>query len=202
MEHWLTRRRPVRPQLKRDALANSPRRIFRVSQPHIVVVTGASGVGKTTLVRALEARQLAGVGCYYFDSIGVPTSEEMVARFGSPHAWQQAMTREWIHRLASNPNGVRVAVLDGQVRPSFIRDALTAEAAVGSIILVDCGHAVREQRLRQARGQPELASPDMAAWAEYLRGQADALALPVLDTSAVSVAGATDALAKLIGAVV
>ncbi len=39
--------------------------------PLIVVVTGASGVGKTTLVHALEAQNVPGVRCYYFDSIGV-----------------------------------------------------------------------------------------------------------------------------------
>jgi uridine kinase len=171
-----------------------------VSKSHIVAVTGASGVGKTTLVRALESRQLAGVRCYYFDSVGVPSAEDMIARFGSQEGWQQAMTRRWIRRLASNQDECRVAVLDGQVRPSFIRDALTAEAVVGSIVLVDCGHAVREQRLREARGQPELASPEMAAWAAYLRGQADALGLSVVDTSTLSVPAATDALARLVSA--
>lgn len=58
-----------------------------------IVVTGASGVGKTTLVRAIEERGLEGVRCYYFDSIGVPSSEEMVARFGSGEGWQEAMAK-------------------------------------------------------------------------------------------------------------
>jgi hypothetical protein len=33
------------------------------------------------------------------------------------------------------------------------------------------------------RGQPELANPQMDCWAAYLRGQADALSLSIIDTS-------------------
>lgn len=164
-------------------------------QPILVVVTGASGVGKTTLVRALDQRQLDGVHCYYFDSIGVPTTEEMVARFGSASSWQETMTRQWISRLAANADETRIAVLDGQVRPSVVRSAF-AESGVsrGRIVLVDCSHEVREERLRVDRNQPDLASRDMAAWAAYLRGQADALDLPIVDTTTLSLTEATEAL--------
>jgi dephospho-CoA kinase len=170
-----------------------------MTSPAIVVVTGASGAGKTTLVKALEQRELDGIRCYYFDSIGVPSTEEMTRQFGSPAVWQETMTRQWIARLARPEEGVRIAVLDGQVRPSFLRTAF-AEVGVtnGRVILVDCSHEVREARLRGPRKQPDLASRDMAAWAAYLRGQADALALPVLDTSALTIGAATDRLASLI----
>ncbi len=163
--------------------------------PDIVVVTGASGAGKTTLVQELDRRALAGVRCYYFDSIGVPSPETMVAQFGSPSAWQEAMTRQWISRLLANTDHARIAVLDGQVRPSVVRSTFEEAGVVrGRIVLVDCGHDVREARLNGARNQPALASRDMAAWAAYLRGQADALALPIVDTTTASIAGATDAL--------
>jgi ABC-type methionine transport system ATPase subunit len=39
--------------------------------PAILVVVGASGAGKTTLVRRLAALELSGVGCYSFDDIGI-----------------------------------------------------------------------------------------------------------------------------------
>jgi ABC-type glutathione transport system ATPase component len=43
--------------------------------PALLFVVGASGAGKTAAVRAIEARALPGVRCYYFDTIGVPTPE-------------------------------------------------------------------------------------------------------------------------------
>jgi len=150
----------------------------------IVLVTGASGVGKTALVKAVEARRLPHIGCYYFDSIGVPPADEMVRRHGSGEAWQAAMMLEWTRRLTKNADGVDVAILDGQVRPTFARDAFTeARVSDGRIVLVDCEVEVREARLKGPRQQPDLASARMTAWAAYLKGQADALGLPVIDTT-------------------
>ena len=163
--------------------------------PLIVVVTGASGVGKTTLVHALDEQHLPGVRCYYFDSVGVPEPAEMRGAFGSGEAWQAATTERWIAHLAQNPDGAQVIVLEGQIRPSEIAAAFGRHGVTrGRIVLIDCSHEVREARLRGERGQPDLASPRMAAWAAYLRGQADALDLPIVDTSALTVAEATQIL--------
>jgi len=154
------------------------------SEPSILVLTGASGAGKTTLVAALTERGLPGVGCYVFDSVGVPSPEEMTRVYGGGDQWQSAMTEQWIARLMRNDDGVRVAVLDGQVRPSM---AIGHLRRLGTrrwqVVLADCGHDERNARLLGPRGQPELACRDMDCWAAYLRGQADALGLPVLDTS-------------------
>ena len=54
----------------------------------ILAVTGASGVGKTTLVREVEARGVPGVSFHYFDSVGVPTPEEMARDYAGPEGWQ------------------------------------------------------------------------------------------------------------------
>jgi hypothetical protein len=157
-------------------------------RPALLVVTGASGVGKTALVRGLERRALPSVRCHYFDSIGVPAPEAMIREYGSGEEWQRAMTERWVRRLADETPPGSLAVLDGQVRPSFVVDALAATPVpVAEILLIDCDHGVREARLRGERGQPELATAEMAAWAAYLRGQADALGLPRLDTSSASV---------------
>jgi hypothetical protein len=49
-------------------------------------------------------------------------------------------------------------------------------------LLLDCDSSIRRRRLTE-RGQLDLATARMENWAAYLRGQADALGLPVLDTS-------------------
>lgn len=152
--------------------------------PWLIAITGASGAGKTTLVRSLEARHQPGVKCYYFDSVGVPSPEEMARDYGSGEAWQAAMTDQWVRRLAENPDDARVMVLDGQVRPSVLYEAFERyEVQRSEVILIDCGRAVRETRLTNDRNQAELASQQMAEWAAYLRGQADALHLRIFDTT-------------------
>lgn len=165
----------------------------------IVVVTGASGVGKTTIVHALEARNVPGVRCFYFDSIGVPTPEVMERDHGGGAQWQASATAAWLTRLAELPHDVRVAVLDGQTRPSFVFDAATcALPRVVDVVLLDCGADVRTERLIVHRQQPELATAQMNSWASYLRGQADALNLPVIDTTESTIAAATQQLEELV----
>lgn len=166
-----------------------------MTAPAILVVTGASGSGKTATVCALEARALPGVRCYYFDAIGVPPTAVMERQFGSPDGWQATTTREWIARLAADPDGADLYVLDGQTRPSFVRDAVErAGVAMVRIVLLDCAASVRHERLMGPRGQPELANSRMDCWAAYLRGQADALRLPVIDTTDLDLDAAVDAL--------
>jgi hypothetical protein len=126
--------------------------------------------------------RLPGIGCYYFDSIGVPSPEEMRTRFDGPAEWQAFATGQWINRLSRNADSAEVAVLDGQVRPSVVETMLERTGVrIARIVLVDCDHEERNRRLH-ARGQGDLANPEMDCWAAYLRGQADALSLPILDS--------------------
>ena len=150
--------------------------------PRILFVIGASGAGKTAAVEALASRNLPQVKCYFFDHIGVPSPEEMHRDFGGGEQWQAHATTQWVDKLASQPEG-GVAVLDGQTRPTFIAAALAHTPAVQArTVLLDCTPDVRATRLAH-RGQPELATAQMNSWAAYLRGQADALGIPVIDTS-------------------
>jgi RNase adaptor protein for sRNA GlmZ degradation len=166
---------------------------------HILVVTGASGAGKTAAVRAVEARALAGVGCFYFDSIGVPSAEVMERDFGGGDKWQAHATAQWLSRLDAQPDAVHVAVLDGQTRPSVVFDAASvAPTTKVHIALLDCSTEVRADRLRAARRQPELANDRMNNWAAYLRGQGDALRVPIVDTTTLSIDEVAEQLAALI----
>jgi hypothetical protein len=166
-----------------------------MTPPAILVVTGASGSGKTVTVRALEARALPGVRCYYFDAVGVPSVEDMHRDFGGPERWQAVTTQWWIDRFAADPDGVELYVLDGQTRPSFVRSAAErASIALARVVLLDCAPSVRHARLAGPRGQPELSNSQMDCWAAYLRGQADALNLPVIDTTYLAIDATADAL--------
>ncbi|HEU4560715.1 MAG TPA: hypothetical protein VFS20_22875, partial [Longimicrobium sp.] len=60
--------------------------------------------------------------CYESDSVGVPTPEEMERAWGGCEQWQAPATDHWIEGLLRNDPGVDVAVLDGQTRPSMIRE--------------------------------------------------------------------------------
>ena len=152
--------------------------------PAVLVVVGASGAGKSTLTRGLAALGLPGVTCHHFDTLGVPTPKEIAARFGGGEAWQAWALDQWMRRLARNDDASALAVLDAQVRPHAAVLALNQHnIARRRVVLVDCGYAERNARLRGPRGQPELATPDMDCFAAYLRGQADALDLPIIDTT-------------------
>src|ERR1051325_281867 len=150
--------------------------------PALLCVVGASGAGKTAAVDALEARRLTGVTCHHFDSIGVPSPDAMVREWGSGERWQEEMTKRWLVRLATRARGGEGAVLQGQTRHSFIQPHRPSGLR-HRILLPDCSAAVRHRRLCGPRAQPELSNPQMDSWAAYLRGQADALRLRVIDTS-------------------
>jgi len=187
------------PQLRRIPLGSGTVQtaIHVTVTPALLLVVGASGAGKTAAVRTLQARALPGVRCYYFDTIGVPAPAVMEREWGGGEQWQEYATKTWIDRLVANPDGAELAVLDGQTRPSFIQPHLArAGVRYARILLLDCAPAVRAARLRGPRAQPELATQRMDAWAVYLRGQADALGLSVLDTSDRSIEAVADALQR------
>jgi hypothetical protein len=115
--------------------------------------------------------------------------------FGGGEEWQALTTQYWLGRLANDPDGAEVYILDGQTRPSFVRKA--AERAcirMVHIVLLDCAPLVRNTRLIELRGQAELANSQMDCWAAYLSGQADALNLPVVDTTSMRIDDVADAL--------
>lgn len=127
----------------------------------------------------------------------------MTAEYGSPGGWQVATCHQWIKRLASDPTQSSLVVMEGQVRPHTVREAFQLNGVKrGHILLLDCSPEVRDARLRGPRNQPDLATAQMTNWAAYLRGQADALDVPTLDTTDLTLAEAVERVREHITAIV
>ena len=115
----------------------------------------------------------------------MPAPDELQELDRQGISWQAQTTRAWIEKLAAAPDAL--SLLEGQTTPSCINaEAKRIQLPRWSIVLLDCDPGVRGRRLAR-RGQAELATPRMDTWAAYLRGQADALGLPVIDTSSLSI---------------
>jgi dephospho-CoA kinase len=145
-------------------------------------IIGSSGSGKTTAVKNLQREGVIDAEFFYFDNVGVPSNEEMVAKFGSGEGWQKWGTSHWVKKAKGVLVG-KVVVLDGQTRPSFIEEACKEEEIDDyKIILIDCSDEERRKRLTE-RGQPELAHADMMNWAKYLRNECTKRNCVVIDNT-------------------
>jgi energy-coupling factor transporter ATP-binding protein EcfA2 len=157
----------------------------------LVVLTGASGSGKTTIARRLEPVLPHACSVFFFDSIGVPSLEGM-KEWGEGHqpggAWMRAMTLEWLKRIAAVLATGQSVLFEGQMRIAFILEGLAA-AHIGDarILLLDCDDQVRASRLQAERNQPELANFHMMNWARYLREEAAEANCERIDTGGVPV---------------
>lgn len=152
-----------------------------------VLLTGASGAGKTAIACSVENLRRPNCEVHFFDSIAVPSVEQMRREFGPGHepggAWQRAMTLQWIRRIRTILDRGISVLLEGQMRIAFIREALAEnQIASAHVILLDCDDTTRAQRLRMHRSQPDLANRDMMNWARYLRREAFATNVRILDT--------------------
>jgi len=152
----------------------------------LVILTGASGSGKTAIAGAIRTGRPDLAEVLHFDSIGVPSAEVMRA-WGPDGAWQREMTLAWMARIAAVRDKHHQVLFEGQMRLAFVREGLHAAGiADARVILVDCDDATRTRRLVTERRQPELANPEMMNWAAYLRREANEAGCDVLNTSELS----------------
>lgn len=150
----------------------------------IIFLTGASGVGKTSIVRniALFDKPFT---CLHFDSVEIPTIEIMNANFGGTENWQKRMTEDWVRSLVLDYSG-RI-LFEGQVNIDFIISSFTKiNFSNYKIFLVDCSEATMLDRLITKRKQPELANNDMVNWLKFLRKQAVDLGISIINTDELS----------------
>ena len=154
-----------------------------------VVMTGASGSGKTAIAEAIEVDH-PWITVFRFDTIGVPSAAVM-ATFGSGDqpggAWQRAMTLQWMKTIAPALAAGRTVLFEGQMRIAFIQEALTACTIENARVLcVECGDSTRTDRLTYDRLQPELANEGMMGWRRYLHQEAVDAGYGILDTTHLS----------------
>ncbi|AFY97046.1 AAA family ATPase [Chamaesiphon minutus] len=154
--------------------------------PAIVFLSGASGVGKTSIVEKLKAHyhSFDDYAFLHFDSIGVPSPEEMIEQAGSGEKWQELTTYRWIEKITVKYQDKKIVVIEGQVNLDFIEAAFHKfEIARYFIVLIDCDWETMRERLIHNRQQPDLVNQDMKNWATFLRKQAQRKDLPIIDTS-------------------
>jgi hypothetical protein len=157
----------------------------------LVVLTGASGGGKTTIAVAIETMHPE-FTVFRFDTIGVPSAEVM-ATFGAGHqpggAWQRTMTLQWFERIAPILKVGDSVLFEGQMRIAFIQEALATYNILNArVILVECDNETRTARLTNDRQQPELANDSMMGWSWYLHQEALEVGCEILDTGGVPLA--------------
>ena len=150
----------------------------------IVFLTGASGVGKTSIVNNMKFYN-GYFTCLHFDSIEIPTIEVMNSNFDGPENWQKMMTEDWVRKLVLDYSGK--ILFEGQVNIDFIISGFKKiNYKHYKIFLVDCSVATMLERLITKRKQPELANKNMINWLNFLRKQAGDLGIPIIDTDKLS----------------
>jgi hypothetical protein len=156
-----------------------------------VILTGASGSGKTTIALEIE-KEHPEIAVFRADTVGVPSAEVM-ASYGTGHqpggAWQRAFTLQWIERIAPVVASGRPVLFEGQMRLAFIQEALEIQGiSHARVVLVECDDQTRTARLTHDRRQPELANESMMGWSKYLHEEAVEFGYEVLDSGAMTLA--------------
>lgn len=152
---------------------------------HITFITGCSGVGKSSIVKELQNQvDDEQILFLHFDSIGVPSLEEMIRGYGSPSKWQEQMTYNWLEIIVSKYLIYNQVLIEGQVNIDFILGAFKKfNVKNAKIILIHADDKTRHERLKLSRNQPELINEQMDSWAKFLFDQARKYNIRIINTS-------------------
>ena len=155
-------------------------------QGQFVILTGASGVGKTSIAQAIED-EYPDVIVYQGDRIGLP-SEEILSGFGPVEGpggpLQRGFALHWIGVIAPTLSSGRPVLLEASCRIAFLQEALKRHGVPHArVILVECDDQARDARLIHDRRQPELANENMRGWSRFLHEEALDAGYEILDTT-------------------
>jgi broad-specificity NMP kinase len=130
----------------------------------MLLVTGASGVGKST-VRRLIAEELApAVRAVELTQIAGPPTYE--------RGWRQRAVEQVVQVALAQEAGRHLLLVGDPVPPGEVLAAPSADHLDGfAACLLDCGPEEQERRLRE-RGDPEDLLPHHLAFAEWMREHA------------------------------
>ena len=161
--------------LRDQLLAYSPRR----GTPALVAITGASGAGKTAVAHRLR-ELVPTLPALCFDSLGVPSDDEMTIGWDDGRAWQKAMTWHWVQTAKQVYRTRPLVLLEGSFDPQYAVAACHANRIALRVVALDVDPVTRQKRLA-GRGQPQLATDDMTSWSAYLCDAAKTLGGHVVD---------------------
>ncbi len=125
----------------------------------IIFITGASWVWKTTLVESLQQKYqwCANLVFLYFDSIWIPSFDQMVEQYWSGEERQRYTTISWISKMIHECGDDQTIVFEWQVNLKFIVEWFaTYQFHNYEILLIDCNEEAMRHRLIYKRKQPEL----------------------------------------------
>ena len=153
--------------------------------PAILFLSGASGVGKTTILDILKVRNTKPSYVFlHYDSIGIPSFTEMIEQDGSLERWQELTTHKWIEKITNEYQDTDTVIIEGQSNLEFVERACQRFSVKRyAIILIDCNWETICNRLTINRQQPELVNADMQNWVKFLREQAQLKGIPIFDTT-------------------
>ncbi len=164
----------------------------------IVFLTGACGVGKTTLLKHLqEILPSDKYEFYQTDDTPLPSNEEVQRLYVNGwEGWQKVHMRYWVDRLMPLHND-KTIFWDGQTNMDFLETYLNDYLSEDyRIVLVECDVDERFRRLIEERNQPELAQQDQVNWRNFLHRQAIEKNAFILDSTHMGTAELAKALLK------
>ena len=167
--------------------------------PFLLFVSGSSGAGKTAVMEYLADTLAEGeVSILHFDSIEIPSPEEMIRQAGSMERWQEMATYAWLEKIQGEFKVEDRVILEGQVNLDFVTVGCVRHGLPEyALVLLDCAWETRVARLRE-RNQAELANPDMKNWSDFLRNQAVQKGVRIIDTTHQSIKAVAEELIALL----